>query len=141
MTKQNNNFKDSQKQMFVDQLKKTPIIQAVCEKTGVSRATFYRWRKKDDKFAEEIEKALSEGKELVNDLAESELMKAIRERNITSIIFWLKNHHKDYAPKLQISGKIKTEAENLTPEQEELIKKALKLCSLVDESDITNNKI
>ena len=38
---------DASKELLVEQLKKTPIVQVVCEKIGVSRASYYRWRKDD----------------------------------------------------------------------------------------------
>ena len=44
-------MKSLDKKAIIEQLKKTPIIQVTCEKLGVSRATFYRWKKNDDKFS------------------------------------------------------------------------------------------
>jgi len=126
------------KELIVEQLKKTPIIQVVCEKLNVPRSSFYRWRKDDKDFSQKVDEALFIGKHLVNDLAESQLISAIKDRNMTAIIFWLKNHHKNYANKLELSGRIRTETK-LTPEQEEEIKRALKLASLYKEEDKDNN--
>ena len=39
-----------EKELIIKQLKKTPIVQLACEKTGVGRATYYRWRKVDKRF-------------------------------------------------------------------------------------------
>lgn len=127
---------ESHKSKLVEQIKKTPIIQIACEKTGVSRATYYRWRKLDAKFREESDQALLDGAALVNDMAESQLISAIRSQNMTAIIFWLKHHHKDYKTRIEVSGKIKTVDEILTPEQQELIKKAIKMASF---KEISNN--
>ncbi len=115
---------EKEKQTVIDALRKTPIIQIVCDKTGVSRATFYRWRKDDKAFAKKADEALHEGTTLVNDLAESQLIAAIREKNLGAITFWLKHHHPSYANKLELSGKL-TEEYQLNPEQEKLMIKAL----------------
>lgn len=120
------------KQQLIDQLKFNPIIQIACQKSGVSRATFYRWRSEDEEFKKQTEAAIQDGVLLINDLAESQLLAAIKEQNLTAIIFWLKNHHGDYADKIQVNtdrGLIDT---NLTPEEEKLVKKALKMAGIIN---------
>lgn len=120
------------KQQVIDQLKFNPIIQIACQKSGVSRATFYRWRSEDEEFKKQTETAIQDGVLLINDLAESQLLAAIKEQNLTAIIFWLKNHHGDYADKIQVNtdrGLIDT---NLTPEEEKLVKKALKMAGIIN---------
>jgi predicted DNA binding protein len=119
-----------QKQLLLEQLHKTPIIQIACEKVGVSRATYYRWRKEDAEFTKESDKAIIDGSLFINDMAESQLISAIRDKNLTAIIFWLKNHHKIYTTKVELSGRVEIDNEPLTPEQEALIKKALQLAGL-----------
>lgn len=118
------------KETLIEQAKKTPIVQIACEKAGVSRATFYRWKNKDPFFSEKIEEALFEGRHLINDYAESQLISAIRNGNMTAIIYWLNHNHKNYRNKLEVTGKIKSDG-LLTPEQEERIMKALELASLI----------
>ena len=119
------------KEELLEQLKKRPIVQIACEKAGIGRATYYRWRKEDKEFAEKADQALQEGSLLVNDMAESQLMSAIRDKNLTAIIFWLKNHHPSYATKVEVTAKLKADSEALTPEQEALVTKALQLAALV----------
>lgn len=125
-----------QKEMFIEQLKKTPIIQVVCEKIGITRVTYYRWHKADKAFAEAADMALADGSGLVNDMAESQLMAAIRDGNLTAIIFWLKNHHRTYANRVELSLQ-QPVSEQLTPEQEEVVKKALALASLTEPESTT----
>lgn len=125
---------DKNKQLLIEQLRKTPIIQIACEKTGIGRATFYRWKKDDENFSNQVYEALLDGNELVNDMAESQLMSAIRDKNLTAIIFWLKNHHQSYANKIEVTAKLKHDDEQLTPEQETLVMKALKLASVLPEN-------
>ena len=106
------------KQLFLEQLKKTPIVQIACEKLGVSRASFYRWRAEDAAFAKQANEATLEGHLLVNDLAESQLIGAVKDRNLQAIMYWLKHHHKDYRNRLEIEGTLNTITE-LSDEQKE----------------------
>lgn len=78
------------KQLMIEQLKRLPIVQIACEKMGISRSSFYRWKNDDPEFAKAINQALREGKQFINEMAESQLLSAIKERNLTAIIFWLK---------------------------------------------------
>lgn len=129
-------MKSLDKKAILEQLKKTPIIQVTCEKLGISRATFYRWKKKDEKFAEEVDLALQEGSQLINDMAESQLITAIKNGNLTGIIFWLKNHHKNYSPKLEVTTK-NTEVP-LNDEQKEIIRQSLNMAFSLNLVDTQN---
>ena len=120
-----------QKTKLIEQLKRSPIIQAACQRIGIGRATFYRWRKDDAEFGKAVDEALITGTELVNDMAESMLIQAIREGNITAQIFWLKHHHPAYETRLRVDGRLTYETEALTPEQEQLVAKALTLAALL----------
>lgn len=117
---------DKFKESLIEQLKKTPIVEIACEKVGVGRATFYRWKKNDSEFAQIADEALSEGVTLMNDMAESKLLSAVKEGNLTGIIFWLKNRHDAYKTRVEVSSAAKEEI-ILTGEQEEIIKKAIGL--------------
>jgi hypothetical protein len=86
-----------EKQLLLEEMRKTPVIEIVCKKNSVGRATYYRWRKEDSKFADAADDALKEGESKVSDLAESRLISAIQMGNMTAIIFWLKNHNPKYA--------------------------------------------
>ncbi|MEK9159307.1 MAG: hypothetical protein AAB383_01105 [Patescibacteria group bacterium] len=130
---------DKNKAELIEQLRKTPIVQIACEKVGVGRASYYRWRKEDEKFAEEADEALCRGKSLVNDMAESQLLKAVRDGNMTGIIFWLKNNHPDYKTRVELSGELKTNTK-LTLEQEEQITTALKHAGLLLPSNLNSNE-
>lgn len=126
MSKKTLTIKQSkQKEALVEQIKKAPIIQLACERVGLSRATFYRWRKDDEKFAEAVEEALESGSAIINDLAESKLISAIKEQNLTAIIFWLKHHHRAYATRVELSLNKPQLEEKLSPEEQEVVKRAL----------------
>ena len=129
------------RQLMIEQLRKTPIVQVACEKTSVARSTYYRWREEDPEFAKQADKALAGGVALVNDMAESQLLSAIRDRNISAIFYWLNHRHSAYSNKLEITAKVKNEV--VTPEQAELIKKALENANLImkgEDYDDTSHK-
>jgi len=84
-----------QKQAFLEQLPKYPVVQVACEKSGVGRSTYYAWRK-DKAFAKLADEAIKSGTYFINDMAESKLIQNIQSGNNTAIIFWLKNHHGSY---------------------------------------------
>lgn len=121
--------KDVTKKCLLEQLRKTPVVQIACEKIGVGRASYYRWKQDDTQFAQAADVALQEGLQLMNDMAESQLLSAIKDKNITAIIFWLKHHHASYTTRLEISGQLTHLNEELTPAQEAIIKAALRLAA------------
>lgn len=130
---------DKDKKKLLEQLKKVPIIQVACERAGIPRSTFYRWRKEDAEFLSECEIALEQSSAVINDMAESQLINAIKNQNMTAIIFWLKHHHKAYETRIAVKGKLELEQKALTPEQEELIQRALKMVGLNQLEDGENN--
>lgn len=120
-----------EKTAIIEMLKKTPIIQIVCEKTGVGRATYYRWRKDDPEFAKLADEALAQGILLINDLAESKLIASVQNQNMTAIIFWLKNHHPAYTTKIELTTQqLKAE---LSEEEKIAIEKVLGLTGVTKE--------
>ena len=124
------------KEAFLEQLRKTPILQIACEKLNVSRMSIYRWKKDDTEFAKAIDEAMLDGQLLVNDLAESQLISAVKDRNMHAIMAWLKHHHPAYKTRIELEGKVNV-IEELTPEQKELVHKALTLADLTLEKHAT----
>lgn len=112
-----------QKKAFLEQLPKYPIVQVACEKSGVGRSTYYAWRKDDKEFAKEADEAIASGTFFINDMAESKLIQNIQSGNNTAIIFWLKNHHKQYSERIRHEHEFIEE--ELTSEQKIAIAKAL----------------
>jgi hypothetical protein len=124
---------NKEKELLIEKIKISPIIEIACKKANIARCTYYRWRQKDKRFAKKADQALKEGILLINDMAESQLLNAIRNGNMTGIIFWLKNHHGSYADKLELMDKTIKDDPKLTNEQKKLIKNALKLGGLTKE--------
>ncbi|MFA5029619.1 MAG: hypothetical protein WC518_02585 [Patescibacteria group bacterium] len=124
-----------QDQLF-EELAKVPIVQVACEKTGISRNSVYRWRKEDPAFAKKMDKALSDGVALVNDMSESQLLIMIKEKNWSAISFWLKHRNDNYKNKIEITTKEDSEA--LTPSQAKIVRQALKLAAITEAKSIKN---
>ena len=61
-------------------------ISKACSQTNISRGTIYNWIKKDDSFKEKVSYVAEE----LLDMAENQLIKQIREGNLTATIFYLK---------------------------------------------------
>ena len=121
---------EQSKNKLLEQLRRIPIVEAACQKAGISRQTFYRWKFEDAEFAKEVEKAIADGQMLVSDLSESQVIAMIRDKNWQAISFWLKHHHPSYKTRIQIEGSLQMPQEELTPEQEETVKEALRLASI-----------
>ena len=114
----------AEKKLLLEQLKKTPIVQVVCERTGVSKTTYYRWRQEDESFRKDSDVAMKEGEDLINDLSESQLITLIKEKNFPAIQLWLRQHHPKYRTRVELTTK-SIEDEKLTPEEERLVRQAL----------------
>lgn len=127
-----NKFQDQ----FLDELRKVPIVQVACEKTGLSRNSVYRWRKEDKEFLKKMDTALAEGVALVNDMSESQLLTLIKEKNYPAISFWLRHRNDNYKNKLEITTK--EDNEELTPSQAKIVKQALKLAKITKSKSIKN---
>lgn len=59
----------------------------------------------------------------MNDMAESQLLNAVRDGNMTGIIFWLKSRHPKYGNRVEITDS--REREELTENESKLVRKIL----------------
>ncbi len=80
---------------LLEELERTPIIQVACEKVGISRQTYYRWAKDESMFSE-IRQALLRGIDLVNDVAESNVLAGIKNKDPGYTKYWLSHRHEAY---------------------------------------------
>ena len=79
------------KKVFLEALKLSAgNVSIACSKADISRNTAYRWYNEDPEFRE----AWIEVKESLLDMAESMLLKAIKEGKTTELIFYLKTQGK-----------------------------------------------
>lgn len=131
--------KNKYQDQFLDELKKVPIVQVACEKTGLSRNSVYRWRKEDKHFAKKLDEAIAEGVALVSDMSESQLLTLIKEKNYSAISFWLRHRNDNYKDKLEITNK--DDSEELTPSQAKIVKQALMLAKITETQSLKNIEI
>lgn len=126
---------EKQKEVLIEELRKRPIVQSACQKVGIGRATFYRWKKEDRSFADAVDGALETGAGLVNDMAESQLLSGIRDGNMTAIIFWLKHHHPAYATRIELLAASNAPEMDFSDEERTLIRRSIAM--LAETSDGT----
>ncbi len=113
---------------------KKPVVEAACIKAGVGRTAFYEWKKKDPKFAKAADLALEFGKDFVSDIAEMQLLNAIKSGDFRALALWLKTHKKEYGNRVEIDGVLNI-IEELSPEKKEITRRALALAGLSLQKD------
>lgn len=87
------------KSKLLQVLSETPLVSLACKKSGLSRATFYRWMKDDKSFRDSVNDILEIGRKNINDLAESSLIKELQKGNMNAIRLWLQHNDPRYIPK------------------------------------------
>ena len=118
------------KQALIEILKEMPIVQIACKRAGISRATYYRWRKEDKDFLEQSDNAFADGVEFINDMSEGQLISLIREKSWSAISFWLRKRSPKFKDRIEVSGEINIPKKEMTPEQQVTVSEALKLAKL-----------
>jgi len=87
------------KKELLDQLRKNSNKTYVCNKVGISRQTFYRWSSEDKEFKDEVESAIIEGEDYMNDFVENKLMEGIQKGESKQIQYYLTRRHPKYMEK------------------------------------------
>lgn len=118
-----------EKQKVLEVLRQNPIILYAVKQAGVSRATFYRWRKEDSVFLKASDEALQEGMECITDMSEAVLIKSIKEGKLPAVALWLRTHHPKYTNRVEIIDRSPASGQ-LTPGQEATVREALKLARI-----------
>ncbi len=88
-----------------------PIDSYICKKVGIGRSTLYRWLEEDKKFKKKFKDAKRIGVSLISDIAESNIIKNIKNGNQRAAEFWVKHHKADYAPQWNTKGNFKLQHE------------------------------
>ena len=92
------------KEKFLEQLEKSfGLVATTCRKVGISRSTYYKWRKDDSQFADKAD----EVKELQKDAVEALILKKMKDGDTAMLIFYAKTQMKDrgYVERTEIVGK------------------------------------
>lgn len=84
------------KKAIIEYLTKCPIVEAACKKVGISRSTHYEWCKRDLAYRVKVEEALGQGVDIVNDVAESNLIANVKNGDLGVTKYWLEHHHPAY---------------------------------------------
>jgi len=94
---------DDVKKKFPDYLVETyGIVGAACQKAGIHRGTYYKWRKADPEFA----KICDEVEIVTHSFVEDKLLAKIAQDDTTAIIFYCKTklRHKGYSERVELAG-------------------------------------
>jgi len=111
------------KKIFLEELSKTPVVSAVCNKLNLSRETIYRWQKRDFEFKCRYEEVYKQGTSNINDLAKSKLITKINESDIVAIKFWLDSRDPEFAkPRTYYLKQLEAKEEKIDKITVEIIK-------------------
>lgn len=87
-----------QREILLAELRRNSVMTVACQKAGVPRSTAYRWMSGDPEFKDTVDDAGSEGRETINDMAESVVIKKVREENLHAAKYWLSHNNDRYRP-------------------------------------------
>lgn len=128
--------REQKKKELKEQLKKQMgNISLACKKVGISRNSYYRWKKEDKEWGKEMDEIKEEKDNEMNDFTEGKLYEKIHNGDRTSIIFYLKTRHPKYRRKqdVNLKGELKTNDIELNDEERELLNRAIKFAYNTEE--------
>jgi len=91
--------KNRTRDKFIKSLREGNNVSTACKTFDISRQTIYRWRREDKEFDLEMNEALDEGDQFMNDFAENQLKQKIKEGDIRANIYYLSSRHPKYIDK------------------------------------------
>lgn len=87
-------YGDDERKAFLEALEKTPFIALACKKTGISRATVYRWMRDDIDFRIAVKQAVHSIHDKLGEAAYSVVQEKVKEKNFTAARFVLTHYHR-----------------------------------------------
>lgn len=105
---------EAKKKTFIENLHQAfGNITKACSTCGISRQTYYDWKKEDEEFNYHVENI----EEYIIDTVENHLLDQIKEGNTVATIFYLKTKGKKrgYVERSEIDHTTKGESFNPTP--------------------------
>lgn len=81
---------------LLKEIEKFGNVYLSCQKIGIDKATYYRWKENDEEFKKRAERAEEIGRENIGEVAEYGLLQNIKEKNQRAIEFALVNVSKKY---------------------------------------------
>ena len=104
---------EQDKLKLILELKGNPIVLVACKKQSLAPSTFYRWKTSDKRFAKEVNRAITRGRETVSDVAEAHLINSVKKGEMRSVFYWLKVFRHPYKKidktTIEIKQKLPTE--------------------------------
>lgn len=121
--------KTYEKLKIIEILREIPLVRNACKKAGVSPDTFYRWVKDNPEFREAVEKAKALGRESLNDLGESVIVKKMGQGDLGATKFYLINNHERYRSSSGMAGetRLQRELQKSCEETEKVLKQLEKV--------------
>lgn len=83
----------------LEHLTQSGNVSYACKRAGVSRETYYAWKREDKMFDQDAKLAFDYGKSFVNDLAHTQLIANIQKGDMQAVRFQLISCHDDYKPR------------------------------------------
>ncbi len=116
------------KKLMIAFLEKYPIVEAACNKIGISRSTHYQWMKKDFAYKAKIDVAMEMSISTVNDIAESNIINGVKKGDFKETRLWLAHRHPIYKNKTEIIRIPEGYSQDieLSPEREAEIERSIK---------------
>lgn len=102
---------------IIESLTRGASIAEACTAAGVSRISFFHWRKDDPELSLRVEEAIKSRIEIVEDVVYMEAKKG----NLAAAFKWLENKG-DWKNKIDLSGKIKHDIND--PKDDDVIRTA-----------------
>ena len=96
---------------IIEILSENPSVHYACKKTGIARATHYRWMKDNAEYRTAINRALKEGRTQWTENAEAVLMKKVRDGNMRAVTYYLSHNDARYIPKRSVYSEPLSERE------------------------------
>ena len=72
------------------------VISTACLAAGISRESYYAWRRNDPDFVAEVERIKAQ----LDDYVEDQLINAVHEKKLPAILFYLDRKHPKYTKKV-----------------------------------------
>jgi hypothetical protein len=102
-----------QKEILFSELQTHSIVIFACKKAGISKASYYRLIKTDEKFKRCVLAARRMGIDTINDTAESVIIENIKNKDIGAAKYYLEHNNPVYRKKEYPKEIIKS-PENMT---------------------------
>jgi predicted Fe-S protein YdhL (DUF1289 family) len=90
-----------EKSKFLELLGENPWVSFASKKSGISRATIYRWMKDSPDFRHAVDEAIKAGNSQLGEMAEMSLVKNIRDGNLNAVKYYLDHNNPKYIKKIQ----------------------------------------